>query len=682
MIWNRRPSAARLLAGLAALPVLAPVVGFTAPVWADPYDAPADYYTTIDGLTTGTAIKNQLHLIISDDYWVDTNNGASAFTPDGSGHHILTYTQAAAAMWYVDEDPADPSSIVIGGGVGSQFNNGSIILAYSGDSVSANWNNATIWNREHRWPASWALGVDTTLANNPDYTDIHMLAPANPSVNSQRSNYQYVGGSLSGNFGVFNSVDGTGWFAGTNLDPGTGQGNDIGDSARALMYMAVRYDGGDPNTVDLELVEGSGRNTDSTGGDLSSVLEWHYRDAPDNFERKRNSRIFNNTYDADTNFFNPEAGTEDVSYLNYQGNRNPFVDNPELAHAIFVDDANDTQISIDGATVNADGSSSLTADLGSIIVGGPAPAGGPTNVTLNKTGNDGTYYSVTATGGVTATLDGKFNAFEIGGPGSQALTVDFAGAIDPNTPGFYGGTVTIDNLDVTTGAGLGQGAQDGDDVISVGFSVLDHSEGSFDALADQDVLNLDFGVVPLIPGSASLGFDIYNVQALSGFTAGLDLDAIGESGDAEFSTDLALFSGLAGGSSNGFQAMLDTSATGVYSKTITLSVSDEDITGAVAGSDLTLNLTGSVTFAGDANLDFVVDLLDFDVLAQNFGQVGGAVWGDADFNGDGNVDLLDFDVLAQNFGAGSPAAVPEPASLALLGLGGVAAMRRRRVAGA
>ncbi|MEM7680998.1 MAG: glycosyl hydrolase family 28-related protein [Planctomycetota bacterium] len=89
---------------------------------------------------------------------------------------------------------------------------------------------------------------------------------------------------------------------------------------------------------------------------------------------------------------------------------------------------------------------------------------------------------------------------------------------------------------------------------------------------------------------------------------------------------------------------------------------------------------------GDANGDGVVDLLDFDVLAQNFGQptAGGASAGD--FNGDGVVDLLDFDVLAQNFGSSSPGAlpgalpgvVPEPASVMLLALAGPMLLRGTR----
>ncbi|MEM6749954.1 MAG: family 16 glycosylhydrolase [Planctomycetota bacterium] len=82
---------------------------------------------------------------------------------------------------------------------------------------------------------------------------------------------------------------------------------------------------------------------------------------------------------------------------------------------------------------------------------------------------------------------------------------------------------------------------------------------------------------------------------------------------------------------------------------------------------------------GDANGDGVVDLLDFDTLAQNFGGFG--TLGAGDFNEDGVIDLLDFDLLAQNFGAGASAAlpgtVPEPASLATLASLTLFSYRRR-----
>ncbi len=93
---------------------------------------------------------------------------------------------------------------------------------------------------------------------------------------------------------------------------------------------------------------------------------------------------------------------------------------------------------------------------------------------------------------------------------------------------------------------------------------------------------------------------------------------------------------------------------------------------------------------GDANIDKLVNLADFNTLAANFGQTG-RVWTQGDFNGDDLVNLQDFNILAANFGmtaagptvtpddwASLAAAVPEPASLGTIGLVATGLVLRRR----
>lgn len=100
-------------------------------------------------------------------------------------------------------------------------------------------------------------------------------------------------------------------------------------------------------------------------------------------------------------------------------------------------------------------------------------------------------------------------------------------------------------------------------------------------------------------------------------------------------------------------------------------------------SDLTAYADQINVVQGDLTGDGYVGIEDLDLVLANWGQaVQAGNWTLGDASGDGLVGDPDLDVVLANFGAGQPPApgVPEPGSLALLGVwGGWLCGRRRRI---
>ena len=205
-----------------------------------------DYYKDVLGLT-GEALADALGDLMNETHTFYISYGESRYL-------------------FGETDPADVS--------------GKIICFYSGELISATWDQGATWNREHVWPKSLSGGMYNTLDDSDKNagTDLHHIRPSLTSINSSRGNKTY----------------------GTVTNEQTFYPGDefIGDTARILFYLTVRYD---MSITGLKVCN-----------DMSLLLSWNNTDKVDNLERNRNSSV-----------------------QTIQGNYNPFIDNPWIADRIW-----------------------------------------------------------------------------------------------------------------------------------------------------------------------------------------------------------------------------------------------------------------------------------------------------------------------------------------------------------
>jgi autotransporter-associated beta strand protein len=159
-------------------------------------------------------------------------------------------------------------------------------------------------------------------------------------------------------------------------------------------------------------------------------------------------------------------------------------------------------------------------------------------------------------------------------------------------------------------------------------------------------------------------------------------------------------SGYNGGAWNGPGGIISTAAQ-TSTNSLLYGVGYADGADGVVSNLTSGQIEVAYTLLGDANLDGLVNGSDFNILAANFNQsITG--WDQGDFNYDGLVNASDFNELAANFNQGVSGAasagdiaaldafaaanglslptssVPEPASIALLALGAIGGLARRR----
>ena len=197
------------------------------------------------------------------------------------------------------------------------------------DMYYDNWTNQTYYypdntsglHREHCVPKSW-WGSGSTTSEIEQYmagTDLHHLYPADGSINSSKSNYP---------LGIVDTDDSSAYDNGVSKvgDPASGYGGGAanvfepsdtykGDFARTYFYFVCCYQDYTWDSDYMYMFQDYSDNP-LTLQDwaLEMLLQWHEEDPVSTKEKSRNETVYD-----------------------IQGNRNPFIDDPDLVDYIWGD---------------------------------------------------------------------------------------------------------------------------------------------------------------------------------------------------------------------------------------------------------------------------------------------------------------------------------------------------------
>ena len=306
---------------------------------------PATYYNSVNGLS-GNSLLFGLH-----DLMISTHQTYTSYDDNGSNLYQTN----------TDRDPN---------------NSNNIIAWYSQASISKTWNGT--YNREHVWPKSLSNGL---YVESGAGADMHHIRPTIVAINSARGNKLF--GNVSASYSTIT-------YGAGNLVSKYSTADNIfephdevkGDAARIIMYMYVHYNSskalGNGSTIEsytgtMPITNVIKAPTTSAAWDL--LLDWNQIDPVDVLETNRNNQV-----------------------AIYQGNRNPFIDNPDYASSIWGTDVAPTSLSLSPSNM------SLTIGATQSITVSAQPSGASNTVTWSSSNNS---VAIVSNGVVTAQSEGQ-----------------------------------------------------------------------------------------------------------------------------------------------------------------------------------------------------------------------------------------------------------------------------------